>query len=378
MPVSRHLLINVDVGSWGRKPIPPKIMALHNQRYSIDMREVLALVALLTAPPIALGFELDNSWACARYLPALDKGPFLRLRPEWTELDPHQKTVLSDDFGMGLTTLLLFEALDTIYFANTQYLVKTLNTPAFSLKPSQKSGQRKSPDFVAVDTTGRAHIIECKGTQTPSTLYKLLNNGIPQKQNMRVGPPYTLGQSIVAGVYIPQHGGGKPLCRIIDPEIKLAEGERNQGNGGNNLAVAVARANVASALHLLGLRREGNAVALNEPEVERSPVKRVEELPVVLGLGELQKEPFVVQSHTVFYPQDLLTDKGIAFDGIRIRTGLSRNIFEAVAVGDLEGAVRQSVARARMAGWRRAATETQLQLTTATGMFAEIELLTRS
>jgi hypothetical protein len=285
--------------------------------------------------------------------------------------------VLSDDFGMGLTTLLLFEALDTIYFAPTQYLVKTLNTPAFSLRPSQKSGQRKSPDFVAVDTTGRAHIIECKGTQTPSTLYKLLNNGIRQKQNMRIGPPYTLGQSLVAGVYIPQHGRGKPLCRIIDPEVQMAEGERNQGNGGNDLAVAVARANVASALHLLGLRREGNAVALKELKVEGPPAQRVRELPAVLGLGELQGEPFVVQSRTVFYPHELHTDDGMAFDGLRIRTGLSRNIFDAVVAGDLDGAVRQSVVRARRVGRRRAATEMRLQLATATGMFAEIELLTR-
>ncbi|RYZ18041.1 MAG: hypothetical protein EOO70_00085 [Myxococcaceae bacterium] len=352
-------------------------MALHNQVVPVDMREVLALVALLTAPPIALGFELDNSWACARYLPALGKGPFLHLRAEWTELDPHQKTVLSDDFGMGITTLLLFEALDTIYFAPTQYLVKTLNTPAFSLKPSQKSGQRKSPDFVAVDTTGRAHIIECKGTQTPSTLYKLLNNGIPQKQNMRVGPPYLLGQSLVAGVYIPQHGRGKPLCQIIDPEVKMAEGERNQGNGGNSLAEAVARANVASALHLLGLRREGNAVALKELEAERPPAERVRDLPAVLGLGKLQRESFIVQSRTVFYPHEIHTDDGMAFDGVRIRTGLSRNIFNAVVAGDLKEAVRQSVARALTAGWQRAATETRLQLATATGMFAEIELLTR-
>ncbi|WP_143177687.1 hypothetical protein [Cystobacter ferrugineus] len=375
--MSRNLIVDVDVSSWGGNPIPPKIMALHNQVVPVDMREVLVLVTLLTAPPVALGFELDNSWACARYLPALDKGPFLRLRPEWTELDPHQKTVLSDDFGMGLTTLLLFEALDTIYFAPTQYLVKTLNTPAFSLRPSQKSGQRKSPDFVAVDTTGRAHIIECKGTQTPSTLYKLLNNGIRQKQNMRIGPPYTLGQSLVAGVYIPQHGRGKPLCRIIDPEVQMAEGERNQGNGGNDLAVAVARANVASALHLLGLRREGNAVALKELEVEGPPAQRVRELPAVLGLGELQGEPFVVQSRTVFYPHELHTDDGMAFDGLRIRTGLSRNIFDAVVAGDLDGAVRQSVVRARRVGRRRAATEMRLQLATATGMFAEIELLTR-
>ncbi|MBN8226085.1 hypothetical protein JYK02_01015 [Corallococcus macrosporus] len=340
------------------------------------MREVLVLIALLTAPPLALGFEFDNSWACARYLPALDKGPLLHLRHEWTELDPHQKTVLSDDFGMGITTLLLFEALDTIYFAHTQYLVKTLNTPAFSLKPSQKKGQRKSPDFVAVDTKGRAHIIECKGTQTPSTLYKLLNNGIPQKQNMRVGPPYALGQSLVAGVYIPQHGGGKPLCQIIDPEIELAEGERNQGNGGDNLAVAAARANVASALHLLGLRREGNAVALKENEMKGPPAERVRELSTVLGIGKLQKEPFIVQSRTVFYPHELHTDNGMAFDEIRIRTGLSRNIFDAVVAGDLDRAVRQSVARTHL-GWRRASTETRLQLATATGMFAELELLAR-
>jgi hypothetical protein len=66
----------------------------------------------------------------------------------------------------------------------------------------------------------------------------------------------------------------------------------------------------------------------------------------------------------------------MAFDGLRIRTGLSRNIFDAVVAGDLDGAVRQSVAHAHRVG-RRAATEMRLQLATATGMFAELELLTR-
>ena len=53
-------------------------------------------------------------------------GPYLRLRSEWTDIDPYQKTVASDELGIGFTTQLLFEELEFLVFEDTGLLRKPL------------------------------------------------------------------------------------------------------------------------------------------------------------------------------------------------------------------------------------------------------------
>jgi hypothetical protein len=90
------------------------------------MAQVLNHLVLLSTPPQIEGFELGG-WATARYLPALTMGPLLQLRAEWNNLDQHQKTLLSDDFGMAVPTHLLMSALNLRSIAPTNYLLKHLN-----------------------------------------------------------------------------------------------------------------------------------------------------------------------------------------------------------------------------------------------------------
>jgi hypothetical protein len=57
----------------------------------------LVFAALWTRPPVRYGFSLSDCWAWLRYFPAIAVNSELRLREEWTSLDPHYKTVLSGD-----------------------------------------------------------------------------------------------------------------------------------------------------------------------------------------------------------------------------------------------------------------------------------------
>ena len=76
---------------------------------------VTLLIGILTSPPRYSGLSLSNFWAQLRYLPALSRQvPELRLRRLWGDTDSHQKTLLSDDFGMGLPALYISGYADAV------------------------------------------------------------------------------------------------------------------------------------------------------------------------------------------------------------------------------------------------------------------------
>lgn len=130
------------------------------------MRLDLIHTALWTRPPVSSGIHLSDFWAWLRYYPAISEHHTeLRLCEEWTDIDPHQKTILSDELGVGFTTYFLAEKLGCIGFMDTSYLQKRFKNH-FSSKSKSRRGSSKSPDYVSIDSSRSLYILECKGTQT--------------------------------------------------------------------------------------------------------------------------------------------------------------------------------------------------------------------
>jgi hypothetical protein len=104
-----------------------------------------------------------------RYFGALSPDSEFRLSDDFSELDPHQKTILSDDFGMGMSMHLMSRALGLQMFCDGKYFIDRLSHRVrCNITASKaKSGPRKSPDFVGVDGAGKWHVIECKGMARP-------------------------------------------------------------------------------------------------------------------------------------------------------------------------------------------------------------------
>lgn len=174
-------------------------------------------IGILTAPPRYRGFDLSTFWAWLRYASAVSEHhPDLRLKPIWSEIDAHQKTVMSDDFGMGFSCHYLAEQHGLQVFANTAYLLDLL-PDVTALHPS-KRGPAKSPDFIAVDDQGRLHVLECKGTQSSvKYLVSALESGIRQKNNFTNATPFA--SSMVGGIFVPQHSSHEDaVLMYIDPE----------------------------------------------------------------------------------------------------------------------------------------------------------------
>ena len=370
MTITRTIRVELRSSTWSPKTPHSGLIALNGTQV-LDILEVLLHVAISTAPPVAYGFELSQFWPWLRYLPALTEGPGLRLRPEWTDLDSHQKTVLSDDFGMGASTWLLSRALDLTAFAPTNYVVGRVGPPWLYLEKSGKCGPSKSPDFIGLDGHGTLHAIESKGTQTFGNLDRQLTTGKPQKRNLVVGAPYTLGESVVAGIFIPQSNAKEDaLCRIIDPPVVQEGGVT--GSPRESVPLALARANVSSTLHLLGLPAEANAIATGEEATTRltpAQMKRLHEeqpwpdRPAYKGI-----------QRTVRFPRSAGGVGGTA-EGVRAYVALESELLQDIARGRGREALERLADRAKKQRPNRRSKEGRADLETPTGTYAAIEKL---
>lgn len=80
-----------------------------------------------------------------------------------------------------------------------------------------KRGPNKTPDFVARDTNGQWHVVECKGTQSGVEYRnRQLSGGLSQKQSL-VFPRGYIGQRLVCGLSIGVEDGEGSALKIIDP-----------------------------------------------------------------------------------------------------------------------------------------------------------------
>lgn len=204
---------------------------------------------------------------------------------EWETIDPHQKSVLSDELGVGFTTYLLFDQLKCLLFVDTLYLAKKFPS-SFGLRGSGKVGSRKSPDYIGFTPDRNYFILECKGTQTSrKALQNALNNGRSQKSNFIASDSSKLRHSLVAGLFISPHSHKEEsLIRIADPTWSNIDNFLNStsGNSINDAIIQIALAKHFSIAGLLNLSRRLTEDSLNS--IELSGIVR-EEILAWLGIS---------------------------------------------------------------------------------------------
>mgnify|MGYP006280050671 CR=1 FL=1 len=252
--------IQVHAATWEGGGVPTAL-ARARRVYDCPVLSSLLYTALLTRPPAVEGFHLSDVWAWMRYGPALASSKDLRLRPEWEQVDPHQKTILSDDFGLGFTGFYVASRLGVSVFADTRYVLSSLYPNAFTLNSTNKRGPDKAPDYVGMLKPHEFVVLECKGTQTSrSTLAGQLDDGISQKEAIHPTANNSVRESLVAGIFVPQHSNKeKALLRIRDPQhcfaeiIEKAEPEQ--------VARAIMKTHMSSALALTGFPETATALA---------------------------------------------------------------------------------------------------------------------
>jgi len=109
--MKRQLGCEVLGDTWPKKKAPKKIRQAFVGTKEVDIFEFLLTVGYSTVPAHAARHSINALWAWVRYFGALSTKEDFELNFDFSELDPHQKTILSDDFGMGMSIHLLADAL---------------------------------------------------------------------------------------------------------------------------------------------------------------------------------------------------------------------------------------------------------------------------
>ncbi|MGV1927539.1 hypothetical protein ACQZ6S_19740 [Agrobacterium tumefaciens] len=256
----KHLSVTVNEASWpGRALPPPSLRGVSSTK--IEVMDMMLHIGCLAIPPDLTEVSINSWWAWLRYASAFSVNGSFLLRKEYAELDPHQKTVLSDDFGMGVSLVYLIDKLNLQSVFDGRYFVKfLLPTVDAEVAKIAKNGQFKSPDFIGKDARGRWHAIECKGTQTSNDQRReQIRSGTLQKANI-VFPHHIRGEKLVSALLIGREGGDfSSSLRIDDPEGDIAFEINNENLG--EAQDAVVRATLARAVGVAGFQRSAAIVA---------------------------------------------------------------------------------------------------------------------
>jgi hypothetical protein len=263
MLIAKKVAVKVGEDSWSNPPGPPAELTglAASSPVEVDVAMVLLFVGMMTRPPTCYGFSLADLWAWLRYLPALATAEPLRLCDAWTSLDPHHKSILSDDLGVGFSTWILHRYLGLKGFADAPWVIRVLAPEELKLKSWAKHGQSKSPDYISYDKADRFGVLECKGTQSSrGALRSALKRGVGQKKNVEALPGTELAPSLVAGLFVPQWDkGGTALFEVWDPDRRDVERVLRRF-APQEIGRSVMQVALAKELATVGLARTANTL----------------------------------------------------------------------------------------------------------------------
>lgn len=296
----KKIIVTKDT-SHGTKKLHPLVPT--SMEWDCEMLSALLVTGILTTPIHAKAFSLAQFWPWMRYLPALENAPRLRLRSEWTDLDSHQKTLLSDDFGLGLTSYFLVDECDFTHFGDTTRVLATVLSGFATLaKDPKKKGPAKSPDFIALDASGHFHVLECKGSQDSlSKLSESIANGIQQKNNISNCSPNLFHSSMVGGIFVPQFASSEP-ARIIFADPIPEELKQLEEVNSDIIATAIRRDFFSRCLTFAGLQTTGRIISINNA-TERETAKLQNQTEFEES-GFLDSENCLEKSATRFFDED--------------------------------------------------------------------------
>lgn len=218
--LNKKLNLVVDSSTFPRSLLSPVLRGLPRV-IDVDADAALLMLGTVTIPGGYSVASPAQQWASVRYLSAISTDPDLRIIGPFVDLDPHQKGILSDDFGVAFCTKWLYDVLSGfVNIVDGRRFLLLYGTLVHQppKKKLPKVGPGKCPDFIALDHSGKWHVLECKGTQT-SRAYrdKQLEGATLQKKVIRVTGSVR-GEQLAAGLFIgTDRGSERSQIRVVDP-----------------------------------------------------------------------------------------------------------------------------------------------------------------
>lgn len=212
--------VSFDSKTFPKKKVPPSLGTAGVK--NINLWEALLMLGETTIPGGNTPASPARYWAWIRYFSAIGIDPDLVITKPFQDLDPHQKTILSDDMGVAISMRWLFDQLGGLSSVvdGRRFVIQYMQHQVQKKKNTPKVGQGKCPDFVVRDKKGLWHIIECKGTQSDrSFLNKQLRLAMQQKSGIKIKRNIR-GHSLGVGVLLAGEGPNKIASeiRVVDPK----------------------------------------------------------------------------------------------------------------------------------------------------------------
>lgn len=263
--MQRSIDLNIDQTTWPTSGTPPFPATFSAGASVLDLNvpTMLLVVGYLTTPTNTTGVALNEYWAWVRYVNAATTSAELRIANDFWQLDAHQKMILSDDFGMGVPMTWLTGKLGFRLASDGRYFIDRLAAlvGATHVKTG-KRGPSKSPDFVVLDSYGRWHVVECKGTQSGDAYRdRQVTSALSQKCTISF-PPHLQGQRLACGLSLANESApsGSSLTIVDPPNDAVSRFTVSEGN--IEAAVDTAsRAAISAGLKAAGFFNSAHAVA---------------------------------------------------------------------------------------------------------------------
>lgn len=375
----KTIQFELDKTSWNPGS-PPKALTTAEQAgtLSIDLDAALIFVAIWTRPPTRPGFTLADCWAWLRYFPAFSSATAIEYCEEWTDIDSRQKTVASEELGVGLTTWALHQILGFQRYADTAWVINVLSPEQWRYRERPRRGPAKSPDFIAADTNGNLSIVECKGTQSSlNTLREAVDKGRLQKENVVPRGGSALSHRLVAGAFIPQWDSSEmATILVVDPDRKALTNELRQYSS-EEIRTTTEQVAYAKELAVFDLSQTASALVRESGE-ERAPAASLDrDIARMREIGTLEGDSITIaQEHTWRFP---LTRNGEEYVGVRLFADLNLDRLEPIRRRAAQKDPRESIAEATgTEGWQLSHTENATKLTSPIGAEYRVEWLTRT
>ena len=187
-PLLKRIGVEIARPSWTGQYAFPGELATASSFPTINFASALLWMGAASLVQTVPRWWTALRWAQTKYAYAVDDPSDLRLHPEMVDLDKHQKSVLSDEWGVGVSLEWLTNIFQYSEICHGDAAVRELRRRKLlkGYPAHKKLGPQKCPDFVAMDDQRKLHIIECKGTtQGRSTIKRAFKTAYEQKHAIR-------------------------------------------------------------------------------------------------------------------------------------------------------------------------------------------------
>jgi hypothetical protein len=218
----------------GKKPPytkqPSKVSSLNGtKRLEVRVIDILRKIGDVTTPKLPSMSQLSASWATRRYFWAIDPSPDpsvsfpLRLSLDARGLDFHQKTLLSDEFGMGMGSLVMEE-----FFRADNVIDMSAALTSSSNYQGIRKRRKRTPDYLMWGANSKYYVVECKGCQTDlAESLNQLRSGLEQVRSIVFDKGPFASESLVVATFL---DGPGTFVNVIDPPADKG----SEGEGGKN------------------------------------------------------------------------------------------------------------------------------------------------